>query len=68
MINQKIINRIAKDLNLEEKEELVSSVINNYFNYQEIEIRDELIKIRVMQDTNPIKAKQLITNLMKKLK
>ena len=32
------------------------------------EIRDELVKIRVLMDENPMKAKQLTTNLIKELK
>ena len=47
---------------------MAMSMITTLVKMKTDEIRDELVKIRVLMDENPMKAKQLTTNLIKELK
>ena len=44
------------------------TIIKTIIDTRIMEIRDELVKIRVLMDENSMKAKQFTTNLIKELK
>ena len=58
MVLQSLTNEQVKNM----------AILTTILNMEKSKFRDELMKIRVLMDENPMKAKQLTTNLIKELK